>query len=52
MVFANNDRPGIMLAAAARTYLNQYGVSVGHNVGVYTAHDSAYETAFDLKRPA
>ncbi|MGV1872792.1 sarcosine oxidase subunit alpha [Agrobacterium rosae] len=50
MVFANNDRPGIMLASAARTYLNQYGVTVGHNVGVYTAHDSAYETAFDLKR--
>lgn len=50
MVFANNDRPGIMLASAARTYLNQYGVAVGHNVGVYTAHDSAYEAAFDLKR--
>ncbi len=50
MVFANNDRPGIMLASAARTYLNQYGVTVGHSVGVYTAHDSAYETAFDLKR--
>ncbi|SCX25949.1 sarcosine oxidase subunit alpha [Agrobacterium rosae] len=50
MVFANNDRPGIMLASAARTYLNQYGVTVGHNVAVYTAHDSAYETAFDLKR--
>ncbi|MBM7330081.1 sarcosine oxidase subunit alpha, partial [Agrobacterium sp. S2] len=50
MVFANNDRPGIMLASAARTYLNHYGVAVGHNVGVYTAHDSAYETAFDLKK--
>lgn len=50
MVFANNDRPGIMLASAARIYLNHYGVSVGHNVGVYTAHDSAYETAFDLKK--
>ncbi|TGU13191.1 sarcosine oxidase subunit alpha, partial [bacterium M00.F.Ca.ET.156.01.1.1] len=33
-----------------RTYLNHYGVAVGHNVGVYTAHDSAYETAFDLKK--
>ena len=42
MVFADNDRPGIMLAAAARTYLNHYGVAVGHNVGVYTANDSAY----------
>lgn len=50
MVFANNDRPGIMLASAARNFLNHHGVAVGHNVGVYTAHDSAYEAAFDLKR--
>ncbi|EUB97064.1 sarcosine oxidase, alpha subunit family [Rhizobium sp. CF080] len=50
MVFANNDRPGIMLASAARTFLNHHGVAVGRNVGVYTAHDSAYEAAFDLRR--
>lgn len=50
MVFANNDRPGIMLASAARSFLNHHGVAVGKNVGVYTAHDSAYEAAFDLKR--
>ncbi|MCJ8521332.1 sarcosine oxidase subunit alpha [Pseudorhizobium tarimense] len=50
MVFPNNDRPGILLASAARTFLNHYGVAVGRNVGVYTAHDSAYEAAFDLKR--
>src|SRR5215217_7115514 len=50
MVFANNDRPGIMQAAAARTYLNHFGVAVGRKVGVYTANDSAYEAAFDLKR--
>ena len=50
MVFANNDRPGIMLASAARAYLNHYGVAVGTRVGVFTANDSAYEAAFDLKR--
>jgi sarcosine oxidase subunit alpha len=49
MVFANNDRPGIMLASAARTYLNHFGVSVGAKVGVYTACDSAWNAAFDLK---
>ncbi|MCF7646735.1 sarcosine oxidase subunit alpha [Bacillus subtilis] len=49
MVFANNDRPGVMLASAARTYLNHFGVAVGSHVGVFTAHDSAYEAAFDLK---
>ncbi|CAN7361173.1 sarcosine oxidase subunit alpha [Pararhizobium sp. LjRoot255] len=50
MVFANNDRPGIMLASAARTFLNHFGVAVGKKIGVYTANDSAYEAAFDLKR--
>ncbi|AFL53844.1 sarcosine oxidase subunit alpha [Sinorhizobium fredii] len=50
MVFANNDRPGIMLASAGRTYLNHFGVAVGKKVAIYTAHDSAYEAAFDLKR--
>jgi sarcosine oxidase subunit alpha len=49
MVFDGNDRPGIMLASAARLYLNQYGVAVGAKIGVYTANDSAYEAAFDLK---
>jgi sarcosine oxidase subunit alpha len=49
MVFDGNDRPGIMLASAARMYLNHFGVAVGAKVGVYTSHDSAYEAAFDLK---
>jgi sarcosine oxidase, subunit alpha len=48
MVFAENDRPGIMLASAARAYLNHYGVAVGREVGVYTANDSAYFAALDL----
>lgn len=50
MVFADNDRPGVMLASAARTYLNHYGVAVGRNIGVYTANDSAYAAAIDLKK--
>ncbi len=50
MVFADNDRPGVMLASAARTYLNHYGVAVGRNVGLFTANDSAYAAAFDLKK--
>ncbi|CAN7299596.1 sarcosine oxidase subunit alpha [Phyllobacterium sp. LjRoot231] len=50
MVFANNDRPGVMLASAARIFLNQYGVAIGRKVGVYTSNDSAYAAAIDLKR--
>lgn len=50
MVFDQNDRPGVMLASAGRTFLNQYGVAVGRRVGIYTANDSAYAVAFDLKQ--
>lgn len=48
LIFAGNDRPGIMLAGAARTYLNRYGVKCGQRPIVVTSHDSAYQTAFDL----
>jgi sarcosine oxidase subunit alpha len=48
LVFPGNDRPGIMLAGAARTYLARYGVKLGERVGVVTAHDGAYRTALDL----
>ncbi|MDO5617973.1 MAG: sarcosine oxidase subunit alpha family protein [Kocuria sp.] len=48
LVFSNNDRPGIMLAAAVRTYLNRYAVAAGHAVVVATTNDSAYTTAADL----
>ncbi|HEY1413303.1 MAG TPA: glycine cleavage T C-terminal barrel domain-containing protein, partial [Rhodopila sp.] len=48
LVFPGNDRPGVMLAGAARTYLHRYGVKVGTRVVVATADDSAYRTAMDL----
>lgn len=48
LVFAGNDRPGVMLAGAARTYLNRYGVKVGNRPVVVTSHDSAYLSAFDM----
>jgi sarcosine oxidase subunit alpha len=50
LVFAGNDRPGIMLAGAARVYLNRYGVRAGTRAVVFTACDTAYEAALDLKR--
>lgn len=48
IVFSDNDRPGIMLAGAARTYLHRYAVLAGDTVVVFTTNDSAYSTAFDL----
>ncbi len=48
LVFANNDRPGVMLASAVSAYLNRYGVGAGSRAVVFTNNDSAYRTAFDL----
>ena len=48
LVFADNDRPGIMLASAARTYLNRYAVLPGKRAVIMTNNDSAYEAAIDL----
>lgn len=48
LVFADNDRPGVMLAGAVRTYLNRYAVAPGERVVVATTNDSAYDTVTDL----
>ncbi|GAA1912145.1 2Fe-2S iron-sulfur cluster-binding protein [Streptantibioticus ferralitis] len=48
VAFAGNDRPGVMLAAAARTYVNRYAVAPGRRAVVFTTGDSAYCAALDL----
>ena len=48
LVFANNDRPGVMLASAARTYVNRDGVRPGARCVVFTNNSSAYAAAIDL----
>lgn len=50
LVFPGNDRPGILLASAARTYLNRYGALAGSRVVLVTACDAAYQAALDLHR--
>jgi sarcosine oxidase subunit alpha len=47
--FQGNDRPGVMLAGAARGYLNQYGVAPGKTAVIVTNNDDAYQTAFDFQ---
>ncbi len=49
IVFPDNDRPGVMLAEAARTYANRYGVQPGKRAVIFTASDAAYRVALDLK---
>jgi sarcosine oxidase subunit alpha len=48
VAFAENDRPGVMLAASARAYVNRYGVLPGRRAVVLTTNDSAYAAALDL----
>ncbi|ELS50957.1 sarcosine oxidase subunit alpha family protein [Streptomyces viridochromogenes] len=48
LAFANNDRPGVMLASSARTHVNRHGVLPGRHAVVFTTNDSAYAAALDL----
>ncbi len=49
LAFSGNDRPGIMLSSAVRTYVNRFGVRPGKRCVVFTNNDSAYATAVDLQ---
>jgi methylglutamate dehydrogenase subunit C len=48
IAFANNDRPGIMMAGSVRAYLNRYGVAAGQRVAIFANNDDARRTARDL----
>ncbi len=48
IAFGNNDRPGVMTAAAARTYARRYGVLPGERIAVAATNDGAYADAAAL----
>jgi sarcosine oxidase, subunit alpha len=48
IVFADNDRPGILLASAARAYLHRYGVLPGRRIAIFTTHDGTATLADEL----
>ncbi|MFT4959432.1 MAG: heterotetrameric sarcosine oxidase alpha subunit [Lentimonas sp.] len=48
IAFENNDRPGIMLASALRTYANRFAVAVDRRVAIFTNNDDGHRTASDL----
>jgi sarcosine oxidase subunit alpha len=50
MAFAHNDRPGVMLSQAVRTYVRRFGVLPGKRVVIATNNDDAYKTALALKQ--
>jgi methylglutamate dehydrogenase subunit C len=45
LVFGGNDRPGIMLASAARAYINRFAVRLGNRCAIFTNNDDGWRTA-------
>jgi sarcosine oxidase subunit alpha len=44
IAFANNDRPGVMLASAVRSYANRFDVKTGKNIALLTNNDDGLRT--------
>jgi methylglutamate dehydrogenase subunit C len=49
IVFGGNDRPGVMMSAAVRTYSNRFAVAAGRRVLVFTNNNDGWRTAHDLR---
>jgi len=45
IAFAGNDLPGVMLASAARTYVERFGVVPGRRAVLFTTDDSGHAAA-------
>jgi methylglutamate dehydrogenase subunit C len=50
LVFGDNDRPGVMLAGAVRTYLNRFAAIPGRRAVVFGVGDDIATTVDDLVR--
>ena len=48
IAFDNNDRPGIMLGSAVRSYVNRFAATPAQRVAVFTNSDEGHQTARDL----
>ncbi|MEJ0038015.1 MAG: sarcosine oxidase subunit alpha family protein [Gammaproteobacteria bacterium] len=49
LTFADNDRPGIMLAESVRVFINRYAVVPGRRIVFVTSGVSAYRAALDAR---
>lgn len=50
VAFAGNDRPGVMLASAFRSYLNRFAALPARRLVVFTNNDDGWRTARDALR--
>ncbi|MBD3663209.1 sarcosine oxidase subunit alpha family protein [Sulfitobacter aestuariivivens] len=49
IAFDNNDRPGVMLASALRTYANRFAATPAKRIAIFTNNDDGHRTARDLQ---
>jgi sarcosine oxidase subunit alpha len=49
IAFPGNDRPGVMLASAAATYVRRFAVAPGRRVLLFANNDAAYDDLFALQ---
>jgi len=49
IVFGGNDRPGVMLAGAVRTYVNRFAALPCQRLALFTTHDDGWKTAIDCR---
>lgn len=49
IAFADNDRPGVMLASSARVFLDRFGVLPGERAVVFTTNHAGHDAAFALR---
>ncbi len=48
IAFENNDRPGIMLGGAVRSYVNRWAATPAQEIAIFTNNDDGHRTAADL----
>lgn len=50
LVFTGNDRPGVMMAGAVRSYLHRFNVTPGRRIAIFTSCDDGWTTGAALAR--
>lgn len=50
LLFAGNDRPGVMLSSSVRRLIGEFGVAPADRLAIYTNNDSGYLTAIAAQR--
>ena len=48
IVFGGNDRPGVMLASALRTYVNRFATTPGRKIAFFVSSDDGWLAAQDI----